>query len=365
MMKLLQEGKVKFYASEGKISRDLEVFYNPGMKYNRDVSIDLINSIPDKDLHITEVMAGSGIRILRFIKELKKGKIKTISANDYNENFPKLMKDNLELNDISQEVRISNTEANLFMLRSNGFDYIDIDPFGSPGPFLESAIKRLSRNGILAITATDTAPLCGTYPDACKRAYWSKPLKNHMMHETGLRILIRKVQLIGAKYDRALTPMLAYYRDYYFRIFFRCTKGKKACNEILKHHKYIMFCNRCFNYWIDDMPSKHCNDCDYDEFEKKTNSDTNYAGPLWAGSLKSIKVSSEDKFTKSLMDELDIPGFHDIHELSSKMHIHTPKMDDLVNEIKKTHKASRTHFTDYGIKTDMSIKELKEKLKKL
>ncbi|MCU0373510.1 MAG: ATP-binding protein, partial [Ignavibacteria bacterium] len=42
-----------------------------------------------------------------------------------------------------------------------GFDYIDIDPFGSPCPFLDAAIKRLSRGGILAVTATDTSALAG------------------------------------------------------------------------------------------------------------------------------------------------------------------------------------------------------------
>ena len=56
-------------------------------------------------------------------------------------------------------------------LESAGFDYIEIDPFGSPTDFLESSIVRLSRRGILAVTATDTAPLCGTYPNTCKRKY--------------------------------------------------------------------------------------------------------------------------------------------------------------------------------------------------
>ena len=37
------------------------------------------------------------------------------------------------------------------------FDYIDIDPFGSPNPFLAAAIGRITRNGIVAVTATDTA----------------------------------------------------------------------------------------------------------------------------------------------------------------------------------------------------------------
>ena len=73
-------------------------------------------------------------------------------------------------------------------MNSTGFDYIDVDPFGSPNPFLDAAIKRIARDGILAVTATDTAPLCGTYTNACRRKYWAVPLRNELMHEIGIRI---------------------------------------------------------------------------------------------------------------------------------------------------------------------------------
>ena len=33
-------------------------------------------------------------------------------------------------------------------------------------------------------------------------------VRNHMMHELGLRILIRKIQLQGAQFDKALIPCL-------------------------------------------------------------------------------------------------------------------------------------------------------------
>ena len=87
---------------------------------------------------------------------------------------------------------------------------------------LDSAIKRISRNGILAVTNTDTAALTGTYPKACIRKYWSMPKRDYMMHETGLRILIRKVQLVGMQYEKALYPIFSYFKDHYFRIFFQC-----------------------------------------------------------------------------------------------------------------------------------------------
>ncbi|MCH8014668.1 MAG: hypothetical protein IH823_07840 [Candidatus Dadabacteria bacterium] len=169
------------------------------------------------------------------------------------------MKNNLQLNKINNnKIKIYNKDANLFLLNSNGFDYIDIDPFGSSNSYLEAAIKRISRNGILAVTNTDTAALTGTYPKACVRKYWSMPKRDYMMHETGLRILIRKVQLVAMQYEKALFPIFSYFKDHYFRIFFQCSKGKKLCDEIAEKHGMI-----------------------------------NDAGPLWVGNLWDSRLSNK------------------------------------------------------------------------
>ena len=42
---------------------------------------------------------------------------------------------------------------------SQGWHWIDIDPFGSPVPFLDTAIQALARRGVLEVSATDTAAL--------------------------------------------------------------------------------------------------------------------------------------------------------------------------------------------------------------
>lgn len=40
------------------------------------------------------------------------------------------------------------------------FDIIDLDPYGTAVPFLESAISCLEDGGLLAVTYTDLAVLC-------------------------------------------------------------------------------------------------------------------------------------------------------------------------------------------------------------
>ena len=75
-MKIITEESTKLKISEkSKISKELEVFYNPIMKLNRDTSILLLNLIKDKEMQLALPLAGSGIRGIRFLKELKKNKI--------------------------------------------------------------------------------------------------------------------------------------------------------------------------------------------------------------------------------------------------------------------------------------------------
>lgn len=360
-MDIILEGDAKFYASKdkkGKISKELDVFYNPVMKFNRDVSVLLLNALGETHLKICDLMAGSGVRSLRFLKELKKGIIDRLVVNDYSENFEELFKKNLKLNSIKENdrIEIKSMDANTLLLDSMGFDYIDIDPFGSPNDFLDASITRLSRRGILAVTATDTAPLAGTFPDACQRKYWAKPLRNHLMHEIGLRILIRKIQFIGAQHDKALIPIYAYYRDHYFRIFFKCVKGKQECDKILSQHQYFLYCTNCQSFWTSSINYGIC-----------CNKDMEYAGPLWTGELfdsilakKILSIDKENRFLKTIYEEskIDAIGFYDIHALAKKHKFAIPNYERLLVALNKKGKSSRTHFTEQGIKTTLNVREL-------
>ena len=254
-MALIQEHSIKINVDlpKGDVNAKMEVFYNPVMISNRNISILLINSVKNKAMKIADPLAGSGIRSLRFLKELNKNKIKSLLINDMKEKFEHTFQEFLKLNKISKKEQkkliLMNQEASLLLFQNKGFDYVDIDPFGTPNPFLSAAIAAISRGGILAITATDTAALSGTYPLVTRRKYWSTSLKNnYMMHEIGLRILIRKVQLYGVQFDKSLTPVLSYSKNHYFRIYFISEKGKEKCDKLLDQHQYLLFCPHCLNY---------------------------------------------------------------------------------------------------------------------
>jgi len=345
MYELVKEGKVTVKVAVGKISKQMGVFYNPVMKLNRDISILLLNSIDGDRLNIGLPLAGSGIRPIRFLKELNKSKIKTISINDYSNKAIKSIKNNFKLNKlkISKKVSIKNEDANLFLLNSKGFDYIDIDPFGTPNPYMDSAVKRIARDGILAVTATDTSALAGTYPKACLRKYWAKPLRNELMHEIGIRILIRKVQLIGGQYNKAMFPVFSYSKDHYVRVFFKCLKGKKEVDDVLKQHGF------------------------YQE-----------AGPIWLGELwdrkltskmsKSNDVKENERFLGIIKEEskIGVVGFYDLHRIikASKLK-EIPRKLDLMGKIKKLgYLASETHFSGHGVRADCGMDNILRFMKK-
>ena len=385
MYEIINEGKVIIRIKKAdKISKEMDVFYNPVMKLNRDISVLLLNSIDAKNTQIALPLAGSGIRGIRFLKELKKNKIKSISFNDYSIKAVNSIKNSLKLNNIkNKKIIIYNNDANLFLLNSSGFDYIDIDPFGTSNFYLDSAIKRISRNGILAVTNTDTAALTGTYPKACVRKYWSTPKRDYMMHETGLRILIRKIQLVGMQYEKALFPIFSYFKDHYFRIFFECVKGKKLCDEIALEHG--MF-NDVGPLWMGNLWEGKLVNRMYSSLLKnsignkslKINSikneksiiieNNNLMNKINKGIINNNQNYNELlRFLKIIKEEpkINAVGFYDVHDIAKKNKLKTIiRKEELIKKIKKCgYKAADTHFLGTGIRTNIDYKGFLELLK--
>ncbi len=346
--KTITEGKAIIAISdEKKLSKKVNIFYNPIMKTNRDLSIAVLNALERNNLQIADLFAASGVRSIRFLRELPKNKIKQITINDYSLKAIQQLKKNLKQNKLekNEKIEIKNKEATLLLLQSNGFDYIDLDPFGTPVSFLDAACKRIARDGIIAVTATDTGALAGAFPDACRRKYGSTPLRCSIMHEIGLRILIKKCQEVGAQYDKALTPLLSYAKDHYMRIFFLCKKGKTKANEIVRQHKIIKIEN-------------------------------NDVGLLWTGTLwdeafvKRMKTEEKEteKFLETIKKEVSIEqvGFYDIHALCKKNKIAIPQYIPLMEAIKNAgYDAARTHFSVNGIKSAIDEETLLKLMQEL
>ena len=255
-MEEVEEGKARFRAHiEAVPTEDMDVFYNPRMRENRDLSLMLMRELLEEregPVRFAFPLAASGVRALRLACEHTDALIDRrceFHLNDRNEAAILLARENLKQipEDLREHLTMSFSvqDANVFLRESRGFDYIDIDPFGSPVPFLDSALTRIRNRGILAVTATDTAALTGTYPKTSLRRYAARSARTPLMHLEASRMLIAYCQRIAASHDIELAILLAYAREHYIKLFFRARRQRTRASSLIAQHAYVLVCTRC------------------------------------------------------------------------------------------------------------------------
>lgn len=344
-------------SKKGPGAKDKLPFYNPAMELNRDLSIVVCQWIlnnSDKTIRLLDGLAASGIRGLRLANELD-GDF-TVTINDWNEDAYKLIEENLK-NSKLDNVEATNKNLNS-ILSENKFDYIDIDPFGSPTGFVDSAMRSISHNGIIAATATDTAALCGVYPKTALRRYGVKSFHSNVMHETALRILLGYLCREAAKHEKGIMPIISYSTDHYFRIYVQVKNGATYANKSMKNYSTISSDKLSLN-----------------DSEKVD------IGPLWLGKLHDKKIIGQLRtilFEKELNnknmvwkmldileEEADAPIFYyATDELASYFKKSPPKMKIIFEELqKKGYNVYRTQFSSTGFKTDAPVCELEKLFK--
>lgn len=113
-----------------------------------------------------------------------------------------------------------------------GWQWVDIDPFGSPIPFLDGVMQSTARKAVLEITATDTAALTGSSKTALARRYGAQARLDSLAHDTGLRILLAVVAQAAAKHDRCIEPLLSIWDGHHLRVSVRVRRSVEGANEL-------------------------------------------------------------------------------------------------------------------------------------
>jgi tRNA (guanine26-N2/guanine27-N2)-dimethyltransferase len=360
------------------------VFYNPVMELNRDLAVLAIQAyqkMVKRELFICEPLAGCGVRGIRFAKEVKG--VKKILINDINEKAYQLAKYNVKINGLEKLVTVKNEDANLLLARHGAprkrFDVIDIDPFGSPVPFLDSAIRALRDGGLLALTATDMAPLCGVHPKACIRKYGGKPLRTEYCHELAVRLLIGCLATTSAKHEMGIKVLFSHSTDHYIRVYAVLLHGAKNADKSLQNMGYILHCFNCFHRETAKASlayglSLKCPEC---------GSKMDYAGPLWLGKiadkdfLKKMRMETEHKRLKNMNrirkiltligNELEAPiTYYVIDKICDKLDLPAVSIKKVYENLKRDgFKASPTHFEPKGLRANAPAKTIVELLQKL
>jgi tRNA (guanine26-N2/guanine27-N2)-dimethyltransferase len=373
-LKTIEEGltKIEFPEYE-KVSSDAPVFYNPHMELNRDISILALQTFQkeqDREIDICDLFGGSGIRGVRYKNEIDG--VGEVFINDISETANHYERHNIELNNL-EDVNVYQHDASMFLRMKRGeFDVIDIDPFGTPSPFLDSAGYCARRNSLLCVTATDTSALCGTYKEPCIRKYNAKPYKSEYCHETGIRILAGFVALTLSKYAKFIEVKMSHSTEHYMRLYLEVKKGSKKTDASLKNIGYISHCKSCLHRQTSNglaSPIEEvCPVCG----EKLV-----HAGPLWLGKIQdgefiekmieeadNKKINSEKEALKLLnkcLVEADAPAtFYDVHSICKSLKLSAPKFDLILDELtNQGFNALKTHYNPLGIKTDAKINDIK------
>ncbi|AIF69049.1 hypothetical protein PAP_03145 [Palaeococcus pacificus DY20341] len=375
--KEVREGKAKILVPKAERIYDAPVFYNPVMAFNRDLSVLALRVLEPKEA--LDALSATGVRGIRYALETP---VREVWMNDINPEAFNLIVENIKLNfDGALEVKekkailegdkrliSTNKDANLLMDEAfRYFDFVDLDPFGSPMPFLDASLRAVKRKGFLGITATDTGVLCGAYKNACLRKYNARPLRGELCHETGLRILIGAVARYIGKYDLGFRVLFAYYKDHYFRVFLKLEDGAKKGDETVEKLGYVYFDQKTGKFEVENafLPSRK-----------------GAYGPLWLGELK------DEKFVEALYNEaqkaelakkrkvleclervrgeLDVPLFYELSMVAKRNKLEVRKPDLIVEALEERgFLASRTHISPTGIKTNAGLSDVVDVLRSL
>ena len=390
---IIQEGKVKvlvpklraFVKSPSEYAPSkAPVFYNPVMELNRDIAVLALQAYQrtlNREISVCEPLAGCGVRGIRFATEVEG--VEKVIINDINAKASQLASYNVSMNELSERVAVKNEDAN-FLLSCYGaprrrFDVIDVDPFGAPVPYLDSAIRALRNGGLLALTATDMAPLCGVHPKACIRKYGGKPLRTEYCHELAVRLLVGCLATTAAKYDIGINVLFSHSTDHYIRIYATIKHGARRADGSIKNMGYIMHCSKCLHRETIKglylrLNSRKCKECGLK---------MDVVGPLWLTKIadKNFCSSMEkeverralrlrEKISKMLLlikNEAEAPAtYYVLDSLCSRLGLSTPSVKEAVGALKEDgFQVFLTHFDSRGIKSDASVPVMKRVLRRI
>jgi len=351
LLKEVTEGATRLLTpdlSKYKRIYDAPVFYNPEMAEDRSLSVALASAYfhGREGVEAADAMCGLGARALRYSKECG---FKVI-ANDVQPSAIEIAKKNAALNGV--DVATENKEANVFLCgHKHWFHLVDVDPFGSPAPFVSSAVVSLKAVGsLLCITATDTGALSGAYPRACYRKYGIIAQKTSFAAELGVRNLVAFAFREASAHDISLRPLFGYARLHYFRVFLELMGGKKAGNRAsVENVGFIGYCPKCDDRKVMAVLGGVDLNC-------TCGSKMMLLGPTWTGKLGDGKFLEgvAHPIAAKASGEVDIPGISiDLHVLAKKKHGLCPKRDTLIEKLQEDgYRAVPSMFVSSGIRTN-------------
>ena len=345
------------------------VFFNPAARLNRDVTVAITDGTEGGSF--CDSMAGTGARGIRVAREAKG--VREVTMVDFNRAALGMAKKAAALNRVAGKCEFAEAETSSFLFsrygREKRFDYVDVDPFGTPIGQLQAALRATADGGILSVTATDTAVLCGVYPEVARRRYGGTSLNNQFNHETAIRLLAGAVARIGASIDIGTRPLASHSTRHYVRLYIRVFVGASQADGALEEIGHVVWCPACGEARESGEEVTTCQACG-----KKAKP----AGPLWVGGLTEPGVlrsaersalkkglSEAAKVLRSQFGSDDFPPWSfSLERISSLLGVVTAPEGRVRARLKELGFSSmRTPYEKTGIKTDADYKQVVDTVK--
>ncbi|KAF6262188.1 N2,N2-dimethylguanosine tRNA methyltransferase-domain-containing protein [Scenedesmus sp. NREL 46B-D3] len=333
---------------------------------------------------LLEGLAASGLRSIRYALELDG--VSRIDATDLDPAVVDSMRANIALNGPEAQARVVPTcsDARLLMLQSpEAYDAIDLDPYGTPAHFLDSALQAVAEGGLLAVTATDMAVLCGNSGEVCWTKYGSYPIHRPYCHEAAVRILLSCLESHANRYKRYIVPLLSVHMDFYIRVFVRVFTSAAEIKCSASKQAYVWQSQGCDSWWLQPVgqqqqkgnsvkhmpahgPAVPQNRC------PESGAAFLMGGPIWARPLHDqvwvaellqqmeAEAGRYAQFARlkgiltSVLEELpDVPLYYNVHDMCRTVRCTPPRAEQLRSAIINAgFRVSGSHANPLALKTD-------------
>lgn len=375
------EGSTKLLVPRGSLRKGgvppkKPAFYNPLAKPTRDLSVLFYEALSEyeggKRYLMLDVLAGVGARGLRVINETNA--LQELHLNDANPLAIEAARVSSKLNGVEQECRFYVEDANVLMysLSKQGvrYDIVDVDPFGPPVRFIDAALSSVRRDGILAVTATDTSALSGVYPNSARRKYFGLSYKTDFHLEVSIRLLISMVAMRAASLEKFIKPVFSHATSQYVRVYLRVGSSATKADEMLDSLGYLRYCPACLFRGLYELGgSSECPNC---------GRRTRILGPLWVNPIADKRIvglmiqGSERRgwrdharvLRRLVSEPEDVFFYYSLVELAKHLNTNVLSPETVVNKLReKGYEASRSWLDPQAVKTNAPLELIKAIIK--
>ena len=199
-------------------ARRRAIFYNPAMALDRDLNVAFARVAERRGCpawDAWEMLGATGVRGLRLVHETEA--IGSLVITERDPEALVVLRRNAASVDPDRVTIVAGDATSV--PPGAPFDYVDLDPYGSPIPFLPALFQALTDGAIAAVTATDMMVLAGVTAGACPRIYGARPVRGRLAPESGLRILLAFLDREARARGFGIHPLLSYVQGHHVRTY--------------------------------------------------------------------------------------------------------------------------------------------------